>query len=81
MVGGEWEGENRLQSGTGAVTIFPSDEWTPWMVNPNTTKGDQPLAVELFLQNQRNAAGIVWIKDVELVEMDPQWRERALPPR
>jgi uncharacterized protein (TIGR03067 family) len=70
-IGGDWEDESGNRSGEGSVNIFPSTDWKSWIVNPNTTRGDRPALVDLYLQNQSDKEGAVWIKDLELVELDP----------
>jgi hypothetical protein len=69
-IGGQWK-DDLGKHASGSVLVEPASEWRPWAINPNTTAGDRPAIVELHLQNQSKQAGTVWIKDVELVEIDP----------
>jgi uncharacterized protein (TIGR03067 family) len=69
-IGGDWEDASGNLAGSGSKMVFPSADWKPWLVNPNTKTGDHPAIVELDLQNRSDKPGTVWIKDVELVEFD-----------
>ena len=63
-----WEKAN-LVAGS-VLGLEPTADWRPWTAKTYTSSGVQPKVMELILKNDSPQAGEVWLKDIELVELD-----------